>query len=212
MFDATAAPHPSNWEEFERQIDEEALEENLPAEFDEEITNSNSTQCFKETETSKLLSNLKASANAQTKLTDKELLRKAKETWHPINAERDTEPDDRPELPPTRDLDLTVKPLSKQDSRTRSEGPIRISRCRINCTGRSASLTPQTVTPGWESAPGIPKTGALIRILNRVRQQEGKDNCTEHRQSQAWRTYLELSAAAEARASVASASAANSSD
>ena len=113
-------------------------------------------------------------------------------------------------LPPTKDIDLAVLPLCKQDIRSQSAGPIRKQRIRSNCTGRDLSTPPPTsVIKGWEDAPGVPKTGAFINILKRVRK---FDTETEERKTQAWRTFLELSAASDARASAASASQASSVD
>ena len=74
---------------------------------------------------------------------------------------------------------------------------------------RSVSQPPTQATPGWELEPGVPKSGTFISILNRVRQ---ADRDKDTRKSQAWRTFLELSAAAEARASAAGASEADSRD
>jgi hypothetical protein len=142
---ATAAPHPSHWDECEAfgNIDEEAFEKDLQ----EEIPNSekevvNSPRCFEESETTKLLSHLKESANSRTKLTVNELLKKAKEEWHPITENSKEDPEDRTALPPPKDIDMAVKPLSKQDFRSQSDGPIRKMRVRSNCTGRSLSPPP----------------------------------------------------------------------
>ena len=52
------------------------------------------------------------------------------------------------------------------------------------------------VSPGWEHAPGVPKTGKFLEILNRVRELKRTE---ETRRSQALRTLLELSAASGAR-------------
>jgi hypothetical protein len=182
--------------------------ENDSEEFEEQAKETNSPRCFEEAASTKLLSSLKESANSRTKLSDKELIKKAKAEWHPIVPTVEADPAARPVLPPPKNEDLAVKPLCKQDERSSSEGPIRKT-CITKCIVRSLSEPPADLQPGWETAPGIPKSGTFISILNRVRQM---DRDKEARQSQAWRTYLELSAAAETRVSAASASGAGSSD
>jgi hypothetical protein len=211
---STVAPRGWEAETDDAPIDQEAYEESETNDkIDENPFESEPEEMITgelQNETSKLLSKLSKDARFAERRTDKDLLKAAKEKWHSKVEEDPSEIASRPYLPyaETNSETLKVIPLNTSDARTHSNEPRRPIRSRKNQTARSVSYSPPRPSPGWEEAPGVPKSGMFIKLLDRVRQNARE---SDSRKSSAWKTFLELSAATEAKTSVAAASGARSS-
>ena len=112
---------------------------------------------------------------------DAKILKQALDKWHDrIETEDDEQATSStagwPTLPEaTLGLDqLRPHPLCKGDVRANSTGPLaRVPRIRVNRTARTVSPSSAPhIEPGWEAAPGIPKSGFFLELLARVRKNE----------------------------------------